>query len=99
MMLTAALVSAADAHRLGLVSEVVEGNCEPRALELAALIAAMPPLTVAMIKEVARAGTALPFDEGLRREAEAHRAMFATHDLQEGIAAFLEKRPPRFEGH
>lgn len=99
MMLTASLVSAADAHRLGLVSEVIDGNCEPRALELAALIAAMPPLTVAMIKEVARAGTALPFDEGLRREAEAHRAMFATHDLQEGIAAFLEKRPPRFEGH
>jgi enoyl-CoA hydratase/carnithine racemase len=98
MMLTGSLVSAADAHRMGLVSEVVEGNCEPRALELAALIAAMPPLTVAKIKEVACAGTVLPLDDGLRREAEAHLAMFATRDLQEGVAAFLEKRRPRFEG-
>ena len=98
-LLTGDLLSAAEAHRLGLVSEVVpDGEVLPHALEIATRIAALPPLAVAAIKEAVLLGADLPLDAALRLEAEAFQTLFATEDRAEGMRAFLEKRKPEFKG-
>jgi enoyl-CoA hydratase/carnithine racemase len=98
-LLTGDLLSAAEAHRLGLVSEVVpDGEVLPHALEIAARIAALPPLAVAAIKEAVLLGADLPLDAALRLEAESFQRLFASEDRGEGMRAFLEKRKPVFKG-
>ena len=98
-LLTGDLLSAAEAHRLGLVSEVVpDGEVLPHALEIAARIAVLPPLAVAAIKEAVLVGADLPLDEALRLEAQSFQMLFATEDRGEGMRAFLEKRKAAFKG-
>jgi enoyl-CoA hydratase len=98
-LLTGDLLSAADAHRLGLVSEVVpDGQVLPHALEIATRIAALPPLAVAAIKEAVVLGADLPLDAALRLEAQSFQMLFATDDRSEGMRAFLERRKPEFKG-
>ena len=98
MVLTGRLVNAADALRMGLVCEVVQGNCDARAIEIAIEIAALPPLTTRLIKEAVNAGSDMSLDAALRLETRAHQLAFATDDVREGIAAFIEKRPGQFHG-
>jgi enoyl-CoA hydratase len=69
------------------------------ALELAASIAALPPLAVRAAKAAVNATQMLPLAEGLRFERDQFEALFATEDQREGMAAFLEKRAPRWSGH
>ncbi|MHB8813336.1 MAG: enoyl-CoA hydratase-related protein [Steroidobacteraceae bacterium] len=98
-LLTGDLLSAADAHRLGLVSEVVQdGQVLPHALEIATRIAALAPLAVAAIKEAVLVGADLPLDAALRLEAQSFQMLFGTEDRAEGMRAFIEKRPPEFKG-
>jgi enoyl-CoA hydratase/carnithine racemase len=98
-LLTGDLLSAADALRLGLVSEVVpDARVLPHALEIATRIAALPPIAVAAIKEVLLRGADLPLDAALRLEGESFQALFATEDRAEGMRAFLERRKPQFKG-
>jgi len=98
-LLTGDPLSASEAHRLGLVTEVVaDGEVLKRALEIAARIAAQAPLAVAAIKDAVLRGADLPLDDGLRLEGESFRALFATEDRAEGMRAFLEKRKPEFKG-
>ncbi|MNP77038.1 enoyl-CoA hydratase [compost metagenome] len=49
-----------------------------------------------LIKQAARASASLPMDEGLRRERAAFHHTLSLPDHEEGMRAFLEKRPPRF---
>jgi len=98
MVLTGRLVNASDALRMGLVCEVVPGNCDARAIEIAVEIAALPPLTTRLIKEAVNAGSDMSLDSALRLETRAHQLAFATDDVREGIAAFIEKRPGQFHG-
>jgi len=99
MLLTGLPVSAAEAERMGLVSEVVpDGEVLPRALELARLVASMPPLAAQQIKEVVRAGMDSPLDAGLRLERKAFQLLFDSEDRTEGMCAFFEKRKPEFRG-
>lgn len=98
MLLTGAIIDAGHALRIGLASEVVAGNAEPRALEIAAQIAAKPPLAVAQIKEIVNAGLDASLDTGLRLERRGYQLMFGTADAREGLAAFMEKRPPAYTG-
>ena len=98
MLLTGEPIDAERAQALGLVSEMVEGRAEDRALELAATIAALPPLTVQAIKKVVREGTQVALSTALEMEKLAHQQMFATEDMREGSQAFLEKRRPEFRG-
>jgi enoyl-CoA hydratase len=98
-VLTGDLLSAADALRLGLVSEVVpDGQVLPHALEIAARIAALPPLAVTAIKEAILLGQDLPLEAALRLEGQSFQLLFATEDRTEGMRAFLEKRKPQFTG-
>ncbi len=83
---------------MGLVSEVVPGNCEPRALEIASQIAMLAPLAAQQIKEVVNAGLDAPLDAGLRMERRGYQLMFGTADMREGVKAFSEKRAAVFQG-
>jgi enoyl-CoA hydratase len=99
LLLTGDVIDAAEALRMGLVSRVVpDAELVPTALTLADKIAANPPLAVAAIKQGLR--RALDPDwEALGAWVSGTLAeLFTTADHQEGVRAFLEKRPPRFVG-
>jgi enoyl-CoA hydratase len=99
MLLTGAMVDAAEALRIGLVDEVVSADSlMVRARELASLIAAMPPLAVAAAIEAVGQGADLPLDEALTLEATIFGRLCGTEDKHEGTAAFLEKRKAVWAG-
>jgi crotonobetainyl-CoA hydratase len=92
-----------EALRWGLVNQVVPAvQLMPRARELAASLAAGPPLVFAAIKEVARASENLTFAEALdrvsRREFPTVAALYDSEDQKEGARAFAEKRRPVWKG-
>lgn len=83
------LVSAVAADRVAAVAE---------ASALAATLAGESAPALRACKEAVLAGADLPLREGLRLEADLAVLLQSTHDRAEGVRAFLEKRPPRFEG-
>jgi 2-(1,2-epoxy-1,2-dihydrophenyl)acetyl-CoA isomerase len=92
-------LSAAEAHDWGLVSEVVEADrLADRAGELAGTLAAMPTRGIGMTKRLFDRALTSTFDEQLELEAQLQSAATKTDDFREGVAAFLEKREPRFTG-
>jgi enoyl-CoA hydratase len=100
LILTGDSIGAREAERLGMVSLVVPPEeTLDRALELASRIAALPPLAVRAAKAAVNAAYELPLRDGLASERRAFFALFATDDQKEGMAAFAEKRPPRWTGH
>jgi len=100
MILTGKPVNAVAAYRLGLVTRLVPTN---RALDearaLARDIAAAAPLAVQKAKAALLATFELPLSAGLKAERRAMLELVDTFDRKEGLAAFAEKRNPRFEGH
>ena len=98
-LLTAERVDAEEGYRLGFVSEVTDdAKALDRALEMAERIASLPPLAMCQIKEVVLAGADAPLESAMRLERKAFQLLFSSADKAEGMAAFLEKRKPRFEG-
>jgi 2-(1,2-epoxy-1,2-dihydrophenyl)acetyl-CoA isomerase len=92
-------LTAAEAHSWGLVSEVVEADGLPaRAAEVAALYAALPTRGIGMTKRLFDHADGATLEEQLEYEAQLQSAATKTEDFQEGVAAFLEKREPRFTG-
>ncbi|NWC96824.1 MULTISPECIES: enoyl-CoA hydratase [unclassified Pseudomonas] len=97
--LTGCMVKAPEALAMGMLSEVVaDDQTIPRALELAAHIAALPPLAVEQIKEVMLAGADLPLESALVLERKAFQLLFDSADQKEGAAAFFEKRTANYLG-
>jgi 2-(1,2-epoxy-1,2-dihydrophenyl)acetyl-CoA isomerase len=93
-------LTAAEAHAWGLVSEVVETDAlVARAAELAAQLAALPTRGIGMTKRLIDHALHATLEQQLEREAELQTAATQTEDFKEGVAAFLEKRPPEFRGH
>ena len=99
LILTGELIDAAEAHRIGLVDEVVDdGALGSRARELAGSIARHSPVALKLIKQAVRAAAEMPMTAGLALERELFITAFSSEDRVEGVRAFLEKRTPRFEG-
>jgi enoyl-CoA hydratase len=93
LMLTAQVIDAPEALRIGLVNEVVPAaELLPFARGLAETIAAMAPLALAGVLEAVERGDGKSLDEGMRAEAEIFGRLCATTDKHEGLAAFLAKR-------
>ncbi len=92
-------LTAAEAQAWGLVSEVVESDAlAARARELAAQLATLPTRGIGMTKRLLDHAGDASLEEQLEREAQLQTAATQTDDFREGVAAFLEKRPPRFRG-
>jgi enoyl-CoA hydratase len=97
--LTGDFVDAETAYAWGLVEKVVpREDVENAALALADRIASRSPHAVAVLRELARTTRDLPLEEGLRREADGFVRCLRSEDGAEGVAAFIEKRPPEFTG-
>jgi enoyl-CoA hydratase len=99
LVLTGRTVDAEEALAHGLVNAVHEpGDLLPRARELAAELASKSPLALAAAKEAMNLSLAGDRRSNLEAEARLFAMLFATEDQKEGMAAFVEKRSPRFRG-
>lgn len=99
LVLTGEAITGREAAAMGLASEAVADDAVvDRALEVAARIAAMPPIAVGLIKEATLAGADAALDTGLLLERRLFELLFSTRDQKEGMRAFAEKRAAHFEG-
>jgi enoyl-CoA hydratase len=97
--LTGDFIDARTAYEWRLVEKVVpREELRETALGIARTIAARSPVSVGILRELARTTRDLPLEEGLRREADGFRRCLESEDGAEGVAAFLEKREPNFIG-
>ena len=101
MAFTATPISAERAERLGIINHLVaDDELESFTLELAAKISANSPLSISVMKEQLRIlAAARPMSpQGFERVQGLRRVVYDSDDYQEGIRAFKERRPPRFQG-
>ena len=99
LIFTGRLVDAQEALASGLANHVYPPEeLMDRAMELAEKIATMPPGQVASAKEMVNLALEGDLQGHLARELDAFALAFGTEDQREGMAAFVEKRPPRFTG-
>jgi enoyl-CoA hydratase len=97
--LTGDFIDARTAYEWRLVEKVVpREELRETAVGIARTIAARSPVSVGILRELARTTRDLPLEEGLRREADGFRRCLESEDGAEGVAAFLEKREPNFIG-
>jgi enoyl-CoA hydratase len=100
LLMTGEPLTAEQAHRLGIVNEVVEDDrVVERAMELATRLAALPAQALAAAKRLVDEGVDMPLAAAVTFERETVAHLFDTADRVEGVAAFLEKRPPTFGHH
>jgi enoyl-CoA hydratase/carnithine racemase len=99
ILLTADVMNAQEAYRIGLVNEVVPAaDLIKRAEEIAAKIIANAPLAIQYTMEAVNHGMNMTLEEGLYLEATLFGVCCATEDKNEGTKAFLEKRAAKFVG-
>jgi enoyl-CoA hydratase/carnithine racemase len=97
LVLTGELIVADEALRLGLVDAVVE-DAEAEARRLVERIATLAPLAVSGSKRILDEASRAELERALDRELDLCARLFETEDAREGLAAFLQKRPPAFKG-
>ncbi|MCB1342581.1 MAG: crotonobetainyl-CoA hydratase [Pseudooceanicola sp.] len=103
LLLTGRWFDANEAHRWGLVNEIVpSAKLMERSLELARLLASGPPLVYAAIKEIVREAEDAKFQDTMnritRRQLETVDVLYSSEDQLEGARAFAEKRDPVWKG-
>ena len=99
LILTAEMIDAAEAYRIGLVNKVVPaGDLLAESEKMMRGILAMGPLAVRLAIEAIDQGLEMSLDEGLLLEANHVGLLAATLDMREGTTAFLEKRAAKFQG-
>ncbi len=103
MLLTGRRMTAAEANGWGLVNRVVAAaRLIDEAMKLAGDLCASAPLAVAAVKEITEATSALSLADGYRRlrsgDLASYQRMLGSQDAQEGPRAFMQKRPPRWQG-
>jgi enoyl-CoA hydratase len=98
LILTGRMMDAAEAERAGLVARVVPAaSLMEEAMKVAETIAAMSLPALIAAKEAVNQAFEMSLAEGVRFERRVFHMLFATHDQKEGMAAFVEKRPAKFE--
>lgn len=99
MLLTGDLIDGAEAHRMGLVQELISDDLlDLHTLEFARRVAANAPIAVQGIKHLVRMSEGTSLEVGLAYENDFFAYCFTTRDSTEGRKAFAEKRAPQFEG-
>jgi enoyl-CoA hydratase len=99
LILTAEMIDAAEAYRIGLVNKVVPADqLRPESEKMLRGILSMGPLAVRLSIEAIDHGLEMTLDEGLLLEANHFGLLAATQDTKEGLSAFLEKRQAKFTG-
>jgi enoyl-CoA hydratase/carnithine racemase len=97
IMLTARQVPAAEAHAIGLIDRLVDaGRAERHAVDMAREVCALSQPALQAVMRAVDVSYEVPLPQGLVREERLELGLFAEGEAREGIAAFLEKRPPRF---
>jgi enoyl-CoA hydratase len=99
LILTGEMIDAHEAHRIGLVNEIVPGaELISRAEAILKRIEANAPVAVKLAIDAANRGLDVSLSEGLDIEASNFTQCVSTEDMKEGVAAFREKRKPKFQG-
>lgn len=99
LMFTGAQYPAPELERIGLLNRVVpDDELLPTARALAREIAACAPLSVTLTRRALHQSLSATFDAQVRHEAYALEYLYRSRDHAEAVAAFKEKRPPKFEG-
>jgi enoyl-CoA hydratase len=99
MVLTGEPISATEAKQAGLINRVVpDERVLDEALALAALVASRPAVAVRLARQALRFGAERTVAEGMEIERRNYKLTYDTEDQKEGMAAFLEKRAPKFKG-
>ena len=99
LSLTGDFIDAQTAYEWKLVEKVVpREELLDAATGIARTISERSPVSIAILRELARTTRDLPLEEGLRREADGFRRCLDSEDGAEGVTAFLEKREPQFTG-
>jgi methylglutaconyl-CoA hydratase len=97
LLLTGKLIDADEAHRIGLINEIVpDGTACDRAVALATEIAQNASTALAATKELLASLPGMGLEESLRYAVSLNAWVRTTDDLKEGVSAFLEKRPPKW---
>jgi enoyl-CoA hydratase len=97
LILTGRMMDAAEAERAGLVARVVPlASLMDEAMKTAETIAGMPLPAVMVAKEAVNRAFETSLAEGIAFERRVFHSLFATQDQKEGMAAFVDKRPPKF---
>lgn len=99
LALTGRIVEAPEALRIGLILEMVEvEELHQRVTELAESLLQGAPIGQMFAKQGINRAFSIAMEEALAWEGQSQSICFATEDVTEGVSAFLEKRPPRFQG-
>jgi methylglutaconyl-CoA hydratase len=97
LLLTGRIIEAEEAHRIGLINEIVPGNkLIERARELASQLMENSPASLVHTKRLLREHAKMELDRQLHSAVQENAAIRATPDFREGISSFLEKRKPRW---